>query len=146
MSIFKRLKADHELQRRLAERIMQTSGDSPDRRDAFATLKREIEAHASAEEQSLYATMMALPAGQPKARHSTAEHKEAADILEELTQLEMSSGAWLRRFEHLKQRLEHHLDEEEREIFPAANKLLSSSDVTDLAVIFDERKALKLKD
>ena len=46
MNIFEALRADHERQRDLAERLMSTEGDSDERRDLFGRLKVELEAHA----------------------------------------------------------------------------------------------------
>lgn len=141
MDIYERLKKDHVRQRDLAARIMETSGDSADRRELFARFREEVDSHADAEEQTFYAALIEKPDGQEKARHSISEHKEAADLLEELDELDMGSGGWLNKFKKLREEILHHLDEEEKEVFPLAEKLIADDKATDLAQAFDKRKA-----
>ena len=136
--IFTRLKQDHDRHREMLERVADTSGDTKERRESFEQLRIDVSAHANAEEQSLYAEML-----QDKGRHSVAEHKEAEDYFEELVDMEFSSTGWLTRFKTLKERLEHHMDEEENEIFAAAKKDLSKAREEELARIFNERKPVE---
>ncbi len=140
MDIYIRLTADHEHQRDLFERITDTEGDTRARKNLWRQIKVELEAHASAEEQTFYAELMSRPEGSDKARHSVAEHKEAADLIKELDDIDMSSPAWLKKLKHLKDRVEHHVDEEEKEVFPAAKKLISSSRAASLVQDFNQRK------
>lgn len=145
MDIYERLKQDHKKQRRLCEALMKTSGDSDDRRELFAELCDEVESHAAAEEQSFYAALIEKADGQDKARHSVAEHKEASDLIEELQEMDMGTGAWIQKFENLKDELVHHVDEEEEEVFPLAKKLINPERAEFLANKFDERKAAERK-
>lgn len=95
MDIYQRLMQDHKLQKDLAAKIMKTSGNSETRQSLFQEFKAEVENHEAAEEQSLYATLIEKPAGQEKAQHSIAEHKEASDLIEELDKMDMSGGGWI---------------------------------------------------
>lgn len=140
MDIYQRLTKDHDKQRELASRIMKTSGDSDDRRHLWAQFKPEAVAHADAEEQTFYAELMSKPDGQEQSRHSVSEHKEAADLIEELSELEMNSGGWIMKFEKLKEELEHHMDEEETEVFKLAKTLIPELTAKKLAQDFDRRK------
>ncbi|SDJ59422.1 hemerythrin domain-containing protein [Microbulbifer yueqingensis] len=144
MDIYERLKKDHETQRELAADIMHTSGDSPERRSLWKDYRREAEAHAAAEEQVFYAALMEKPAGQDKARHSVAEHKQAADIIEELADVDMGSGGWIQKFEKLKELLEHHMDEEEQEIFQCARQVIDDDRASEMPGEFDQRKNREL--
>jgi len=141
--IFTRLTQDHERHREMLERVGDTTGDTKERHDAFRQLRIDVSAHANAEEQSLYAEMLARPDLQDKGRHSVAEHKEVDDYFDELLDMDFSSTDWASRFETLRERLEHHMDEEENEIFVAARKDLSDERAEELARIFDERKPVE---
>ncbi|MCW3834659.1 hemerythrin domain-containing protein [Sphingomonas canadensis] len=143
--IFADLIADHERQRELITRIAETSGDSPERRELFETLRRELQAHAAAEEETLYATMLADPELRDDARHSVSEHKEVDDILGELVETEMSSPGWLTRFKTMRERYLHHIDEEEEEMFPTAEKRLSAAEEERLGRAFERRKPRELE-
>ncbi|MEH6756040.1 MAG: hemerythrin domain-containing protein [Parasphingorhabdus sp.] len=138
--IFSRLKQDHDKHRKMLDHVADTSGDTKERRDSFEQLRIDVSAHANAEEQSLYAEMLAVPELQDKGRHSVAEHKEAEDIFEELVDKEFDDTGWLTRFKTLKHKLEHHMEEEEDEIFAAAKKVLSKERAKELTIIFDDRK------
>lgn len=141
--IFTRLKQDHDRHRKMLDRVADTSGDSKERREAFEQLRIDVSAHANAEEQSLYAEMLARPELQDKGRHSVAEHKEVDEYFEDLVSKDFDNTGWLTRFKTLKHRLEHHMDEEENEIFTAAKKDLSEQRAIELAKIFDDRKPIE---
>lgn len=145
MDIYERLTQDHQSQKKLASQIMETSGDSAERQRLFDEFRTETEAHANAEEQTFYAALIEQPEGQEKARHSIAEHKEAADQLTELNEQDMSSSGWIRNFEKLKDELEHHIEEEEIEVFQLAKSLLENGLTLKMAEEFDNRKQAELK-
>ncbi|WP_332816768.1 hemerythrin domain-containing protein [Sphingopyxis sp.] len=138
--IFARLKADHDRHRKLLDRIDDTHGDSPDREKLFETFRVEVTAHAASEEMSLYATMLGKPDLRDDAQHSVAEHKEIDDLLTELYEMDFASTGWLTRFRTMKHRYLHHIDEEEEEMFPAAEEGLSEAKKKELAAIFDKEK------
>lgn len=140
MKIYERLRKDHDTQRELARQLSATSGATDERRDLWEQFREEATAHASAEEQTFYAELIARPDGQEKARHSVHEHKKAADLIEELDNTDMGSGAWLQKFEKLKEELEHHMREEENEVFKRARKLLDETTETELTRRFEKRK------
>ena len=145
MDIYECLKADHDMQRDLASRIMATQGDSDERNSLWEQFKPEAEAHAAAEEQTFYVELMSKTEGQPRARHSVSEHKEAADLIDELSDLDMGSSGWIQKFETLKDELEHHMDEEENEVFDKARQLISDDSAVRLAAEFQQRKETELE-
>ena len=138
--IFARLKADHDRHRELLDRIDATHGDSAERRDLFEAFRIDVTAHAASEEMSLYATMLANPDLRDEAQHSVAEHKEIEDYLTELFEMDFASSGWLTRFRTMKHRYLHHIDEEEEEMFPAAEKELSDERKKELIKIFEKEK------
>ena len=123
-TIFEALRADHDKQRTLIDLVTKTEGASDGRKELFARLKAELTAHASAEERYFYVPLMEQDLTQEKARHSVAEHKELDDYVEQLEGYDLSSSQWLITARELAHRLEHHLDEEEKEVFPVAGRAL----------------------
>ncbi|HKR91416.1 hemerythrin domain-containing protein [Novosphingobium sp.] len=142
--IFKDLKSDHARHRRLFEKLSETQGNSAERCALFEDLRKELQAHAAAEEESLYAAMLACPDLRENARHSVTEHKEIDDFLGELLKIDMASGAWLAKFKEMQHRYLHHIDEEEEEMFPAAAATLSEAAERRLAEVFEKRKPREL--
>lgn len=142
--IFEDLKADHDKHRELLEQLGETQGASDERKALFEALRKELQAHAAAEEESLYATMLGKPDLRDEARHSVSEHKEIDDFLGELVETDMSSSAWLTKFKEMRHRYLHHIDEEEEEMFPEAAEKLSDADEAKLAKVFEARKPREL--
>lgn len=143
--IFARLKEDHDKHRTMLELIDKTQGDSEGRRELFKRFKKEVTAHAAAEEETLYATMLADPDLRHEGQHSVAEHKELEDYFEELEEMDYSSTGWLARFRTMKDRYLHHIEEEENEMFIAAAKGLDEKTEKELAKKFEKRKPAELE-
>lgn len=137
MTIFESLRADHDTQRTLVDLVTKTTGDSDGRQELYERLKRELEAHAGAEERYFYVPLMEHDLTQEKARHSVSEHKELDDFIERLDGYDMGGSQWLQTAEELAHRLIHHLDEEEQEVFQLAGKALSDDEKTSLAGEYD---------
>lgn len=141
--IFADLKKDHDLHRKLLKQI--DAADEGERADLFEAFRVEVTAHAAAEEESLYATMLAKPDLRDEARHSVSEHKEIDDFFEEMAELDPASDEWKSKFDEMRHRYEHHIDEEEEEMFPEAAKDLDDAEVAKLAKVFEARKPAELE-
>lgn len=139
MTIFEALRKDHDLQRSLADKLLDSSGESAERQALFDRLKEELVLHASAEERSLYVPMMEIDMTQEKARHSIAEHHEMDEYIEELEKTDMSSPHWLAVYRKLHHRLHHHLEEEEQEIFQIAGRAMSDARKEQLAKGYEQQ-------
>jgi len=137
MNIFEALRADHERQRDLADRLLKTEGASDERRELFDELRTELEAHAAAEERFFYIPLMEHDQTQEKARHSVSEHKELDDYVEQLEGYQMDAPQWLQTARDLVHRLTHHLDEEEHEVFQMAGKVLGEHQKDELAASYE---------
>jgi hemerythrin superfamily protein len=142
--IFQDLKADHDRHRDMLSRLGETN-DAGQRAELFEDLRRELQAHAAAEEESLYATMLGCPELRDEARHSVSEHKEVDDYLGELIKLDPASAEWTEMFEKMRHRYLHHIDEEEEDMFPEAAETLSAEAEERLARIFEDRKPKELQ-
>ena len=141
--IFARLKQDHDKHRAMLAEI-DTAKDGA-RRDLFEAFRVEVTAHAAAEEESLYATMLAKPDLREDAQHSVSEHKEIDDFLEELDALDIESELWTKTFGKMRHRYEHHIGEEEEEMFPDAAKELSAEEEARIAEVFKKRKPAEIE-
>lgn len=144
-TIYETIKADHRRHRDLLNRLAETEGDSEERRSLWEEFYYDVKAHAAAEEEVFYSKIMEKPKGQDDARHSVAEHKEMDDIIEELNEMDMASSGWLTRFKTLKHDYEHHMEEEEEDIFKTARKVLDNDETGHFAEAFKSRKSAERK-
>lgn len=143
--IFDRLKQDHDRHRELLAQIFAKDGKPEKKEQLFERFKVEVTAHAAAEEETLYATMLAREELRHDAVHSVAEHKEIGDLLQSLAEADVHSDEWRAEFHKLADRYTHHIDEEEAEMFPAAAEGLSEEKITELRALFDKRKPAEIE-
>lgn len=144
-SIYDAIKSDHDQHRALLKTIADTSGDSEDRRAAWGKFYHEVKSHAAAEEETFYSKLMSKTWGQDAARHSIHEHQQLDDLMEELNETDMSSPAWLTRFKELKHEYEHHMKEEENEVFERAGDVIPDREIEGYGKRFETRKAEERK-
>lgn len=140
-SIYDAIREDHDSHRKLLKEIGDTSGDSEKRRTAWAKFYEDVKAHAAAEEETFYSKLISQTWGQDAARHSVHEHQQLDDIMEELNEKDMSSSGWLTRFKTLKHDYEHHMEEEENEVFTRAQKVIGEEENDAFGQRFLSRKA-----
>lgn len=138
--IFERLKQDHDKHRELLDKLLETTGESDERKTLFEELTRELKSHAAAEEQALYSTMLRKPPTTGETRHSVAEHHEIDEALNDLAATDMSEGGWLTKFKSFEHRYRHHIDEEEEDHFPDFEEHLDDDDMEHMKSVFDRRK------
>lgn len=140
MNIFENLLQDHEKQRALLNELVETHGDTQKRDDIFKELCVELKAHAIVEEKYYYVPLINDGRLQDKARHSVAEHHEIDELLERLEKDDYSSPGWLVTAKQLREKVFHHLDEEEREVFPISRKAISGVFSEELGNKFEQKK------
>ena len=122
MTIFEALRESHEIQRDLAEKLLQTSGDSPERHELFKQLKNELFAHGTAEDRYFYIPLMLTDSGLNITRHALAEHHEMDEMIEELSETDFSNPGWIALAKKLSEKVHHHLKEEEHGFFSRPEK------------------------
>lgn len=137
MNIFEALRTSHDSQRALADHLIKTQGDSPDRASLFKELKRELAAHAAAEERFFYVPLIAHDMTQEPSRHGIAEHHQMDKLVETLEDTDFSSPGWLAVARELHHKIHHHLEDEEQGIFQLAGKVLSESEKLSLAKAYE---------
>jgi hypothetical protein len=145
LNIFEALRESHERQRDLYRKLVDTSGDTPERRELFEQLKAELLAHELAEERHFYIPLMDHDAGVDLSRHAISEHHQLDELVESLEDADPATPTWLPLAKKLAEKVEHHLEEEEHKFFQMAGKLLTEKQKLDLAkdyfATYEESKA-----
>lgn len=133
MNIFEALRESHDRQRSYADALVKTSGDTPERAEAYKQLKSELQAHETAEERHFYIPLMEFDNGIDLSRHAISEHHEMDEMMETLDETELSDPTWLVTAKKLSEKVHHHLKEEEQKFFQMAGKLLDDKQKETLA-------------
>ena len=139
-NIYDAIKADHDDHRALLNTLADTTGDSKTREDAWKSFYEDVKSHAAAEEETFYSKLISKTWGQDAARHSVSEHKQLDDLMEELNEMDMSSPGWLEKFKTLKHDYEHHMGEEEDEVFARAKEVIPEDEIEGYGDRFEARK------
>ncbi len=138
--IYEMIKSDHDRHRELLELISDTSGESDARKAAWDEFYHDVKAHAAAEEETFYSKLISKTWGQDSARHSVHEHQQLDDLMEDLNQSDMATGGWLTKFKTLRHDYEHHIDEEEDEVFARAREVIPDGEIEGYGKAFKTRK------
>jgi hypothetical protein len=110
------------------------------RREVLATLVRELEAHELVEEKILYPALKAHPEAKDIVLEGFEEHHVADVIVKELKGLATSNEKWAAKFSVLKENIEHHIQEEEGEMFRTARGIFSREQLLEMG---DRMRKLK---
>ncbi|KUF10202.1 hemerythrin domain-containing protein [Pseudoponticoccus marisrubri] len=138
--IYSAIKADHDTHRKLMATIADTSGASETRKRAWAQFYEDVKSHAAAEEETFYSKLISKTWGQDAARHSVHEHQQLDDLMEELNNTDMSSPGWLQKFHTLQHDYDHHMEEEEDEVFARAREVIPEDEIDGYGQRFSDRK------
>ncbi len=139
-AIYDAIREDHDRHRALLRRLADTSGDEAARREAWDEFYYEVKSHAAAEEETFYSKLISKTWGQDAARHSVHEHQELDDLMEKLREIDMSSPEWLKTFHTLRHDYEHHIEEEENEVFGRAREVIPEDEIDGYGDRFLARK------
>jgi hemerythrin-like domain-containing protein len=133
------LKADHQKVRKLFEEY-QAAMDWETKRSVATLVFVELETHAQLEENVFYpAVNEETDAGPELVKESLEEHQAMKHLIQELRDMGPDTKAFDIKFQELIRHVEHHVEEEEAEMFPLAEEELEE-DMKDLR---DEMQELK---
>ena len=139
-TIYDALKSDHDKHRDLLKKLATTQGDSAERRKLWKPFYYDAGAHAAAEELAFYSRLIAESEGQSEGRHPVTEHKETDDLIQSLNEMDFGAPGWMARFSTLKERYEHHIEEEEDDVFPIARDVIGADESGDIGAEFARHK------
>jgi len=139
MTIYDRLKADHDRLRDLFARLTEAEGD--DRRPLFMELQRALWAHHKIEEVVFYEPLRHAAETRGEVLEGLNEHHMLNGLTEELNAMPSGNEAWTAKLQVLDELVRHHLDEEEEEIFEEAKSVLDDAQARLMAGEWDARRA-----
>lgn len=141
MNIYDRIEQDHDAVRGLLTRMAELkTTEKAKRRTLFDELQRELWAHHKVEETVFYAALSKARNAGGEAAEGLNEHHIINGLVEELNGTPDDGTAWEAKFKVLTELVQHHLDEEEDDLFDEAREALPDSRAEELAALFDERK------
>lgn len=140
--VFELLKKDHQKVKKLFKEY-EASGERAfkKRRDLADTIFMELENHAKLEEEIFYPAVEeeAGDEGLKLVAEAYEEHRLVRQLTRELRKLKAGDEDFEAKFKVLRENVEHHIEEEEDELFPEARKALSD-EIEEITEEVEERK------
>lgn len=133
MNAFNLLKTDHEKVAGILASIEETTERAvKGREELFSRLKEELDLHAKIEEEIFYPALEEAEETREVTLEAYEEHRLVKQLLAELEAEPKDTEEWTAKFTVLKENIEHHVEEEEGEMFKKARQILTEDEVETL--------------
>ncbi len=141
------LKEDHEKVSGIFEKLEPTTERGvKTREELFALLKLELDVHAHIEETIFYPVLKQEAATREITLEGYEEHHVIKTLLGELSETAPDTEQWGAKLKVLKENVEHHVEEEEDEMFKTAREVFSKAQFEELGARMEaEKKARQQK-
>ncbi|HLD99767.1 MAG TPA: hemerythrin domain-containing protein [Bdellovibrionota bacterium] len=141
MNIFESLKKDHQDVKALFERISMARGRAAATgKRTFDSLAEMLEVHMLAEEKIFYSELRQHDETRVSAVEALEEHRIGKLLLNELKSGNQASEQWQGKFKAFRSIVEHHIEEEEEEIFEKSEELFENSELEEMGQHFLQEK------
>ena len=135
------LKNDHDKMKGLLNELESTTERGvKTRTELFATIKGELTLHEIIEEEIFYPELKAHPRAKDIVLEGYEEHHVVDLLMGELEQLDVDDESWGAKAIVMKENIEHHMEEEEGEMFKKARQVFDQAELDDLGARMEARK------
>jgi hemerythrin superfamily protein len=139
------LKQDH---RKVADLFKQVEATEEEKKhqQLFERIKTELETHTHIEETVLYPAFEKHEELKDITLEAYEEHKQVKTLLREIDRLVDGSERFDAKLKVMRENVEHHVEEEEKEMFPKVKKLYSKDQLEELGQELEAAKKQYQKD
>ena len=135
------LKEDHKTVKKLLKEGEDTTERAvKTREELFNKIKKEMEVHETIEEEIFYPALKEHPKAKDIVLEGYEEHHVVDTILAELEKVPVDDERWTAKFKVMKENIEHHIEEEEGDMFETAKKVFEDDELEQLGTRMEERK------
>lgn len=135
------LKADHEKVAGIFEQLEPTTERAvKTREELFTKLKQELDVHTHIEETIFYPVLKQEAETRDITLEGLEEHHVIKILLKELAGMGVDSEQWTAKLKVLKESVEHHVEEEEDDMFKGAREVLSKEQLEVLGTRMEAEK------
>ena len=141
MDAFELLKADHRKVEQLFSQLESASGKQ--KLQVFEQIKTELELHTHIEEKVFYPALEEPEETHDLTLEAYEEHDVVKKLLKELGRARTANEEWEAKAKVLQENVEHHVEEEENELFPKAETALGEEEIEALGAQMEAEKGRK---
>ena len=139
MDIYHILKKEHEEVKEMLEQAIK-SKESGGGEDLFSEIQSTLSAHMEGEEKVFYPRLEDEEESRDKVLESYEEHHVAKGVLKELLRMSQQDDRWFAKLSVMKELIDHHVQEEERNIFRLARNVLDKEEAEEVGNEYLEKK------
>jgi len=136
--IFHHLSAEHTEVSTLLKRVAGSPDDLDLRQELFPEIRKNLLAHAHAEEQEFYPVLRDFADLKTLVAQCMEEHKRIEAYMDELEANNIGDKMWVALFERMVDAVQQHVAREENDLFPRASELLSSEQSKEMYESFED--------
>jgi hemerythrin-like domain-containing protein len=141
MNALELLEDDHKKVKGLLKELGSTTERAvKTRKELFAKLRSELEVHEAIEEEIFYPALKEHPKAKDLVLEAYEEHNVVDMVMGEIEGVDYSDETWGAKFTVLKENLEHHIEEEESEMFDQARTVFEHEELVELGDRMSRRK------
>jgi hypothetical protein len=135
------LEDDHKKMRGLLDDLESTTERGiKTREELFSTIKGELTLHETIEEEIFYPALKAHPKAQDIVLEGYEEHHVVDLVMAELEDLPVDDESWGAKAKVMKENVEHHMEEEEGDMFKQARAIFDRRELEMLGERMAARK------
>jgi len=135
------LKDDHDKMKKLLSELERTTERGvKTRQELFTTVKEELTVHESIEEEIFYPALKEHPKTKELTLEAYEEHHVVDMVMAEIESLPFDDERWGAKFTVMKENIEHHIEEEEKELFAQATQVFDQDELRALGERMMARK------
>ncbi len=136
------LREDHrKVKRLLTELETTTERGVKTRTELFARIKAELSVHETIEEEIFYPALKQHPRAREIVLEGFEEHNVVDTLMGELEALSPADERWGAKATVMRENIEHHIEEEEGEMFEKARQVFDAGELKELGERMADRKA-----
>ena len=139
MNALELLKEDHQKVKKLFEETTKTS-DRSRQKELFDKIDSELEIHSHIEETVFYPTIEEQEELKDMVAEALEEHQQAKMLLNELEGLGADNHDFGSKLQQLMEAVEHHVEEEEKEMFPKIREVFDEDELKQLGEDLESAK------
>jgi hypothetical protein len=135
------LKDDHDSMKELLKQLEDTTESAVERREElFTRVQEELTLHEAIEEEIFYPALKEHPNVRELVLEAYEEHHVVDTVMAEIRDVPFEDETWAAKFTVMKENIEHHIQEEEKEMFSQARKVFEADELDALGEQMASRK------
>lgn len=143
MNAIELLMQDHKQVAGLMDQLETADKGDRSAKGIFLQIKEGLTLHTQIEEQIFYPALKNFEETKDLVPEAFEEHQEVKDLLEDMSSLSPGDDEFMDKFTELRDSVEHHVEEEESEMFPKAEKVLGQSRLQEMGRQMEQMKQRK---